>query len=47
MRARTGVDTIVKTSLANVIDFFLFQGFAGDRQVHGIPAPYLSEQWNV
>jgi len=30
MRARTGVDTVVKASLADVINFFSSQGFAGD-----------------
>lgn len=36
MRARTGVDTVVKASLADVINFVSFQGFAGD-----IHQPYI------
>ena len=36
MRARTGVDTVVKASLADVINFFSSQGFAGD-----IHQPYI------
>lgn len=36
MRARAGVATVVKASLADVINFFPFQGFAGD--VH---QPYI------